>query len=263
LRHSTSDHPTSDQEVVGMTDRERQVTRTFVALADTLVDDYDVADLLHTLVRRCVELLDVAAAGLMLVDERGSLQVLASSTEQARLLELFQLGIDEGPCVDCFGGGAAVLVADVAEQAARWPRFAAEAARQGFASVHALPMRLRKQTIGALNLFGARPGELGEDDVSLAQGLADTATIGILQERAIRHGETMSEQLQTALNSRVTIEQAKGVLAVTGRLTMDDAFTALRGYARGNNLLLSDVARALAERALDPTVVLARRTRTP
>jgi GAF domain-containing protein len=244
--------------MVAMADRERQVTRTFVALADTLVDDYDVADLLHTLVRRCVELLDVAAAGLTLVDERGSLQVLASSTEQARLLELFQLSIDEGPCVECFATRAPVLVADVAAEATRWPRFAAEASRQGFASVHALPMRLRKQIVGALNLFGARSGELGPDDVHLAQGLADTATIGILQERAIRHGETMSEQLQTALNSRVTIEQAKGVLAVTGRLSMDDAFTALRGYARSHNLLLGEVARGLAERQLDPALVLAR-----
>lgn len=241
-----------------MADRERQVTRAFVALADTLVDDYDVADLLHTLVQQCVELLDVAAAGLTLADERGSLQVLASSTEQARLLELFQLSIDEGPCVECFTTSAPVLVADIAAQALRWPRFATEAARDGFASVHALPLRLRKQTIGALNLFGGAPGELSADDVRLAQGLADTATIGILQERAIRRGETLSEQLQTALNSRVIIEQAKGVLAATGKLTMDSAFTALRGYARRNNLRLSDVARALADRELDPTPVLAR-----
>ncbi|SED63348.1 GAF domain-containing protein [Amycolatopsis tolypomycina] len=246
-----------------MADRERQVTRTFVALADTLVDNFDVADLLHTLVRRCVELLDVAAAGLTLADERGSLQVLASSTEQARLLELFQLGIDEGPCVECFSSRAPVLVADITAEGARWPRFAAEAARQGFASVHSMPMRLRKQTIGALNLFGTLPGELGADDIDLAQGLADTATIGILQERAIRHEEMMSEQLQTALNSRVTIEQAKGVLAVTGQLGMDDAFVALRSYARSHNVLLGEVARGLAERTLDPAVVLAPRRRNP
>ena len=243
-----------------MVDRERQVTRAFVTLADTLVDDYDVADLLHTLVQQCVQLLDIAAAGLTLADERGSLQVLASSTEQARLLELFQLSIDEGPCVDCFTGKAPVFVADIAAQARRWPRFATEAARDGFASVHALPMRLRKQTIGALNLFGTASGELSADDIELAQGLADTATIGILQERAIRRGETLSEQLQTALNSRVIIEQAKGVLAVTGRLNMDDAFTALRGYARSHNLRLSDVARSLADRELDPVVVLSRST---
>ncbi|MFI5592166.1 GAF and ANTAR domain-containing protein [Amycolatopsis sp. NPDC051758] len=240
-----------------MSDRERQVTRAFVALADTLVDDYDVADLLHTLVQQCVELLDVAAAGLTLADERGGLQVLASSTEQARLLELFQLDIDEGPCVECFTSSTPVLVADIAEQAARWPRFAAEAARDGFASVHAVPMRLRRQTIGALNLFGLRPGKLSADDVALAQGLADTATIGILHERAVRQAEILSEQLQTALNSRVIIEQAKGVLAAAGRLRMDAAFTALRAYSRRNNQRLSEVARALAERELAPGVVLA------
>ena len=239
-----------------MADRERQVIRAFVAMADTLVDDYDIADLLHTLVKQCVDLLDVAAAGLALADERGSLQVLASSTEQARVLELFQLNIDEGPCVDCYTGSEPVLVADIAAQSERWPRFVAEAARDGFASVHALPLRLRKQTIGSLNLFGQAKGELSADDLLLAQGLADTATIGILQERAIRRGETLSEQLQTALNSRVIIEQAKGVLAVTGGLSMDDAFTALRRHARSNNLRLSDVARALADRQLDAAAVL-------
>jgi GAF domain-containing protein len=243
--------------MVGMADRERQVTQAFVALADTLVDDYDVADLLHTLVQQCVQLLDVAAAGLTLADERGGLQVLASSTEQARLLELFQLDIDEGPCVECFTSSRPVLVADIAAQAARWPRFAAEAARNGFASVHAVPLRLRRQTIGALNLFGLRPGNLSDDDVALAQGLADTATIGILHERAVRQGEILSEQLQTALNSRVIIEQAKGVLAAAGRLRMDAAFTALRAYSRRNNRRLSDVARELAERELAPAVVLA------
>jgi GAF domain-containing protein len=240
-----------------MPDRERKVIRAFVALADTLVDDYDVADLLHTMARECVELLDIEAAGLTLADERGGLHVLASSTEQARLLELFQLDIDEGPCVDCFTGSAPVLVADIAAQSARWPRFAEEAAREGFASVHALPLRLRKQTIGTLNLFGPRPGELSADDVALAQGMADTATIGILHERALREGELLSEQLQTALNSRVIIEQAKGVLAISGQLGMDAAFAALRGYARRTHRRLSDVARALADRDLDPRVVLA------
>lgn len=230
-----------------MPDRERQVTRAFVALADTLVDDYDVADLLHTLVVQCVELLDVAAAGLTLADERGGLQVLASSTEQARLLELFQLDIDEGPCVECFTTSTPVLVADIAAQAARWPRFAAEAAKDGFASVHAVPMRLRRQTIGALNLFGHSPGELSADDVALAQGLADTATIGILHERAFRQGELLSEQLQTALNSRVIIEQAKGVLAERRRLDMEQSFALLRTTARSTNRRLSELARDVVE----------------
>ncbi|MCU1685249.1 MAG: transcriptional regulator [Amycolatopsis sp.] len=240
-----------------MVARERQVTHAFVALADTLVDDYDVADLLHTLVQQCVELLDVAAAGLTLGDQRGSLQVLASSTEQTRLLELFQLDTDEGPCVECFTTGTPVLVADIAAQAERWPRFADKAADHGFVSVHALPMRLRKQTIGALNLFGHKTGELSDDDLRLAQALADTATIGILQERAIRSRDTLAEQLQIALNSRVIIEQAKGVLAEHGRIDMNEAFVALRSYARSTNARLSDVARELVERALNAATVLA------
>ncbi|GAA1957231.1 GAF and ANTAR domain-containing protein [Amycolatopsis minnesotensis] len=245
-----------------MVERERRLIKAFVGLADTLVDDYDVADLLHTMVEQCVDLLDVAAAGLTLSDERGNLLVLASSTEQARLLELFQLDTDEGPCVDCVTTGVPVLVADIAAEAHRWPRFAEEAARDGFASVHALPLRLRKQTIGALNLFGHTAGELSGDDLDVGQALADTATVGILQERAIRRAETLSEQLQTALNSRVIIEQAKGVLSAQGDIGMDDAFQVLRGYSRGNRLRLSEVARALVERELDPAVALAFTTAT-
>ncbi|WIX85214.1 GAF and ANTAR domain-containing protein [Amycolatopsis sp. DG1A-15b] len=245
-----------------MAGRERQLTRTFVALADTLAEDFDVVGFLRVLVLNCVELLDVDAAGLLFFGERGSAQVPAFSTERAGVLELFQLGAGEGPWVECLAGRAPVPVADIAAESARWPRFAAEAARQGYASAHTVPLRLRTRIIGALDLFGARPGALGTDDAELAQGLADAATIGVLHERAVRHGKATSEQLRTALNSRVVIEQAKGVLAVTGRLAMDDAFTALRGYARGHNLLLRDVARGLAERELDPALVLARRDHT-
>ncbi|HWD04416.1 MAG TPA: GAF and ANTAR domain-containing protein [Amycolatopsis sp.] len=245
-----------------MTERERQVIAAFVTLADTLVDDYDVADLLHAMVEQCVGLLGVTAAGLTLADEGGELRVLASSTEQARLLEVFQLDTHEGPCADCFTGRAPVLVSDIARDT-RWPRFAAAAARSGFASVHALPLRLRKQTIGALSLYGDRPGHLPADDVALAQGLADTATIGILHERAIRHEETLSEQLQNALDSRVVIEQAKGILAATGGIGMDRAFQALRDCSRSSQRRLGDIARALADRRLDPGVVLSAMARKP
>ncbi|MGI8648388.1 MAG: transcriptional regulator [Acidimicrobiales bacterium] len=237
--------------------REGRVAQAFVELADTLVDDYDVADLLHTLAEQCVRLLDAAAAGLLLADQRGSLQVLASSSEGARLLELFQLQTEEGPCVECFHTQAPVLVADIAAQSHRWPQFAAAASREGFVSVHALPLRLRTQTIGALNLFGRERGALSEEDLRLGQALADTATIGILQERAIHHREILVEQLQTALNSRVIIEQAKGVLATVGNLDMGAAFIVLRTYARNHSARLSEVARDLVERDLDATTVLA------
>ncbi|MEV4603067.1 GAF and ANTAR domain-containing protein [Amycolatopsis sp. NPDC049253] len=243
-------------EVADVGDRERLMINAFVSMADTLVDEYDVTELLHTLAQRCVELLGVGAAGLTLADERGNLEVRASSTEQDALRELLKLGVDEGPGVDCFRSGVAVHAVPIGAYTPRWPRFAAAAQRAGFASVHALPLRLRGLTIGTLKLFGR--ANVPAEDVELAQGLADTATIGILQERAIRRGEVLSGQLQSALNSRVVIEQAKGVLSVSGRLSMADAFTALRRYSRSNNARLSEVARSLAERELDPAVVLTR-----
>jgi transcriptional regulator with GAF, ATPase, and Fis domain len=237
--------------------REPHLVEAFVQMADTLVDDYDVVELLHQLVEHCLRLLPAGAAGIMLSDQRGNLQVLASSTEQTRLLELFQLQNNEGPCLDCVRTHEPVFAGDLSEELARWPRFAPQALRDGFASVHAVPLRLRRDTIGALNLFGHATGLLGEQDLKVARALADIATIGILQERAIRRGEVLTEQLQTALNSRVAIEQAKGALAQAGDLDMDQAFTVLRSYARTNNIRLSEVAHQIVTGHLRPHVVLA------
>ena len=236
--------------------RESRMVGAFVEMADTLVDDYDVTDVLHRLVEHCVELLDAAAAGLLLTDQRGNLQLLASSAEEARLLELFQLQANEGPCLDAFRTGVPVLVDDLAGARRRWPSFTSQARQQGFASVHAMPLRLRNEVIGALNLFGRRPTPLSPADLRVAQALADTATIGILQERAIHRGEVLTEQLQTALNSRITIEQAKGVLFHAGGLSMDQTFDVLRTYCRDHSLRLSDIARQLATATLTPQVVL-------
>jgi transcriptional regulator with GAF, ATPase, and Fis domain len=235
--------------------RETRLLAAFVEMADTLVDDYDIADVLHQLVWHCAELLDAVAAGLMLADQRGNLQVLAASTEQTRLLELFQLQTNEGPCLDCFHTGEPIAVPDVSLATQRWPRFASEALREGFRSVHAVPMRLRRQTIGALNFFGRRPGPLGEQDLRVARALADTATIGILQERAIRRSEVLTEQLQTALNNRITIEQAKGLLAHATGLEMDQAFEALRAHARSTSTRLSEIAHQLVTGTLRPSQI--------
>ena len=226
---------------------ERQLAEAFVELADTLVDDFDVVDFLHQVTVRCADVLGVSAAGVLLTDQRGALRVVAASTEQTRLLELLQLQTDEGPCPECFHTGRAIGVADLTAVASRWPGFTAAAREVGFASVHALPMRLRTDIIGTLNLFHTRPGALDEDTVRLAQALADVATIGILQARAIRHRETLAEQLQTALNSRVVIEQAKGVIAERRQLGMDESFTLLRSTARSSSRRLSDLARAVVE----------------
>jgi transcriptional regulator with GAF, ATPase, and Fis domain len=229
--------------------RNLDVGPVFVELADTLVTDFDVVEFLHTLARRCVELLEVNAAGLILADQRGKLRVAASSSEAVRLLELFELQNDEGPCLDCYRTGNAIINTDAASAASRWPRFTAESQAAGFHSVHALPLRLRLDVIGALNLFRSAPGLLGTEEIELGQALADIATIGLLQARAIREREILAEQLQAALNSRIVIEQAKGVLAAAGNLAMDEAFELMRGHARRSGRRLHEVARGVIEGA--------------
>jgi GAF domain-containing protein len=216
---------------------------TFVDLADTMVADFDVIDFLHLLTDRTVLLLAASAAGVVLADPRGELRVAAASSEEAGLVELFQLQNDQGPCLDCFRTGRPVSAADLTGPDQRWPRFAQAAARAGFRTVEALPMRLRDQVIGALNLFGAEPGRFETADLRIAQALADVATIGLVHERNVRRSETVAEQLQAALNSRVMIEQAKGKLAERYGINMDRAFTMLRDYARNTNQHLTDVAR--------------------
>jgi transcriptional regulator with GAF, ATPase, and Fis domain len=220
---------------------------TFVELTDTMVAGFDVIDFLHVLTDRSVLLLDVSAAGLLLADPRGELRVVAASNEAARLLELFQLQNDQGPCLDCYRSGQPVQVPDLGAEAARWPRFAPTALQAGFAAVQALPMRLREQVIGALNLFRAVPGEFDPADVRVGQALADVATISLLHERSMRHSDLLNEQLQTALNSRVLIEQAKGKLAERLGVDMDQAFNLLREFARARNLRLSDLAQAFID----------------
>ncbi len=225
---------------------EIKLADVFVEMADTLVDDFDVIDFLHVMTERCVQLLGVSAAGLLLTDGQDTLQVVAASSERTRLLELFQLQTNQGPCVDCFRTGQPVSVADL-PFAGRWPQFTAAAAEVGFASVHAIPMRLRAEVIGALNLFGTKPGALDADKLRIGQALADVATIGLLQQRAIRRRDAITEQLQTALNSRVLIEQAKGVLAERLHMDVADAFTLLRTAARSHNRRLSELAQAIVD----------------
>src|SRR6266699_1835101 len=223
------------------------LSETFVELTDTMVAGFDVIDFLHVLTDRSVQLLDVSAAGLLLADPRGELRVVAASSEAVRMLELFQLQNDQGPCLDCFRAGRPVAAADLSAEAQRWPRFAAAAQQAGFAAVQALPMRLRDQVIGALNLFRAVPGAFDPADIRIGQALADVATISLLHERSMRHSDTLTEQLQTALNSRVIIEQAKGKLAERLGVGMDQAFSVLRDRARGSNRRLSDLARAFID----------------
>jgi transcriptional regulator with GAF, ATPase, and Fis domain len=222
---------------------------TFVDLADTMVADFDVIDFLHLLADRSVALLAASAAGVVLADPRGQLRVAAASSQSARLMELFQIQNDEGPCLDCFKTGQPVTAADLAGPGQPWPQFAAAATQAGFLAVEALPMRLRDEVIGALNLFRAAPEPLSSSDLRVGQALADIATIGLLQERNVRRSETLAEQLQGALNSRVVIEQAKGKLAERLGTDMDRSFEILRDYARNSNQRLTDVARSFVDSA--------------
>jgi GAF domain-containing protein len=230
--------------------REAILARTFVELADTLVADFDVVELLTLLADRCVEVLGVSAAGLMLVAPDGDLRVMASSSEAMRLLELFELQARQGPCLDCFRTGDQIVNQDLSVANGRWPRFSAEARAAGFGSVHALPLRLRGTVIGALNLFHTQPGQMRPDDLEIAQALADVATIAILQHRATVEAQLVNEQLNHALNSRIVIEQAKGMLAERAGLSMEQAFATLRHHARSNNHRLADVARDLIDGTL-------------
>jgi len=236
--------------MVDMT-REQRLSAGFVAVADTLVADFDLIDKMQTLVEVCVDVLDVEAGGLLLADAQGELRLLAASSERTDFIEVLQLNAGVGPCIDSFHSGEALAVDDIAASGDQWPQFRDAALALGFRSVYAAPMRLRGQLLGALNLFGAEPRALNAPDAAVAQALADVATIGILQERSIRETGIVKTQLQGALDSRVVIEQAKGVLSASGDMDLDEAFALLRGHARGNNLSLHAVAADVAAHRLD------------
>jgi hypothetical protein len=235
--------------------QQARLAEVFVVLADTLVADFDVAGLLDLLVRTCVDELGATAAGLLLRDHRGVPRVAASSSEATVLLDAFQLQADEGPCLDAFHKREPVS-ADLTAGASSWPAFALFAASHGISRVDALPMRLRDQSVGTLNLFHEDP--LKKIDLRVVQALADVATIGILHQEGAHADDVVIRQLQAALNSRILIEQAKGVLAATGHIDMDTAFQHLRRYSRDHNAKLSVLAGQIAAGALDPLVVLGR-----
>lgn len=246
-----------------MTSREELLAATFVDLADTLVADFDVIEFLHTLATRSVDLLNADAAGIMLADPDGGLHVMASSAESARLLELYELQNNEGPCLDCFRSGRPVARDDLPAMRSSWPAFTAQLQLLGFRSAQAVPMRLRDETIGALNLFRLEPGRLSDADLGIGQAMADVATVGLIQERSIAASELLATQLQTALTSRVRIEQAKGMLAERAGLPMDQAFSLMRDYARGRGHRLSDVAARIVDGSIDDNLLRQRSRKGP
>ena len=240
------------------TGRDQRLADVFVSLADTLVADFDVLDFLGLLTERAVELLAVDAAGVTLSDQRGGWRPAAGSSERADLVEVFAAQTRQGPCLDCVRTGAVVTSADLTADTLRWPLFAPAAVDAGFRAAAAVPMRLRNETIGALTLLHTAPVAVDDVSIALGQALADIATIGILQQRAVHREEIVSEQLQAALHHRTVVEQAKGVLAEAGGLDMQQAYTRLRAHAHTHHLRLSDVARDLATGTLEVSEVLVR-----
>ena len=239
------------------TPRETRVLDAVVTLVDSLLDDFDVVDLLTELTERCAELLDVESAGLLLADPLEQLVLLAATSEVTRDLELFQLQADEGPCVDCYFTGRPVSVADLNAEASRWPRFVPAAIEAGFSSVHAVPMRAAGRVMGALGLFGTQSGELNEADLLVGQTLAHIASVAILQEHP-HTASTVMPQLRSALTSRVVVEQAKGFLRETLDISVEEAFQLLRSYARTHGDHLTDVARRImTDRQARPTLLAA------
>ncbi|MGW1712454.1 ANTAR domain-containing protein [Streptomyces sp. NPDC002156] len=242
--------------MIGMA-RERRLAEIFVEVADSLVEDFDVIDLLHRLSARCVELLDVSAAGILLADAHGELQIIAASDEHTRLLELFALQHDQGPCVECYRTGTARTNIDLTrpQTTASWPNFAPRARETGYSITHAIPLRLRSRVVGALNLFQTAPHHLGDDDIALAQALADVSTIAILQQRTLEQSHVENGQLEAALISRVLVEQVKGVLAERWDTSVDDAFETFRSYARARHLRLSDLATQIISGGFDTSAI--------
>ena len=230
--------------------------RSFVKLADALVSDFDVVEMLDRLVRSCVDLLDVDAAGILLLNQDQTLEVAASTNGAARYMEIFQVQCQSGPCVEVVRTGRPIVVTERAEIERRWPVFGRAVARVGYSAVHALPMRVRDETIGALNLFSTTAPGLDELDTEVTQGLADAATIGIMQQRSITRATLLADQLQLALNTRTSVEQAKGIVAEYGGVDVSTAFDAIRKFARSHRANLSSVAEQIVARTIDPRNVI-------
>ncbi|HYO38480.1 MAG TPA: GAF and ANTAR domain-containing protein [Nocardioidaceae bacterium] len=229
-----------------------RLVEIFVEVADTLVDEFDLVEFMQVITLKATEVAGATAVGLMLADPHGRLQLLAASDERAEVFELFRVQRDEGPCQDCFRTGVAVVASDLAQEENRWPAFALQATAAGFRSVHAFPLRLRRDVIGALGVFSNATGDLDAEDARVVQVLADVATIGLMQERALQRGTQLTEQLEAALNSRVVIQQARGVLAQLHGITPEEAFVLLQSYARMRRFKLVDVAQTVVA---DPQAV--------
>jgi hypothetical protein len=233
-----------------------RLAEVFVEVADTRDEEFDLGAYLKLVTVRAAEVAASDAAGVLLADHQDQLRFVAGSDEATTMLELFQVQHEEGPCLDCYRAGEPVVNTNLAEATDRWPRFAPFAVAAGYQSVHAVPLRRPDDvTVGAMSLLDTTASRLEGDDIQIVQALAAVATIRLLQERTIHGAQVLTDQLQTALKSRIAIEQAKGAVAQVLGISVDDAFTLMRGYARHHHQRLSDLAQALVDRPADITLL--------
>jgi len=231
--------------------REKDLLDVFVLLADSLRTGHDIIDTMDILVQSSTTFTSAVEAGLMLADAGGTLHVVASTSERVAEVEEAQLGLHEGPCLVSFRTALPVEVPDIAASRSRWPDFAAVAESRGFLAAHAVPLRHRTTTLGGINLFGDRLGALSDRDATLVEAMAQMATISVIQHQIAAKQATVNDQLQNALESRMLIEQAKGVLSQLHTVQVDDAFRMMRTYARSTGTKLRDVAENVVRRRLE------------
>ncbi|MGW7412317.1 GAF and ANTAR domain-containing protein [Streptomyces sp. NPDC054863] len=247
-----------------MISREQHIAKAFVSLADSFAEDVDPTVLLDRLAAHCVALTSTDAAGIMMIDARGSLRTMAVSDSRAALLELFQMQSGQGPCIDAWHEQHRLDVPDLATQESRWPDFVPLARELGFRGAYALPMKVNGQGVGALNLLREDPGTLTDTELALAQALADVACVAVVRWQAdpARPHDVLT-QVQAAVSVKATIETAKGLLAAAGGIGVQEADAALHRYSRLHGMSPSDAAQQLVRRTLDPCEVMAARTASP
>lgn len=233
--------------------REARIIDTLVELADILVTPFEPDDLLYRLVDSCLEVLDAQAAGVLLRDQSGELRAVTATSRDVKELEVFEVALSEGPSYEAFRSGEQVAVDDLANHGHEWPNITSAAQRQGFAACYGFPLRWHDDTVGALNVFlTAAQAPMSMSDQRAGRGLADIATIALLQGQRSSEADARTEQLQQALDNRVLIEQAKGLLGERHGLGAREAFERLRRYCRGHNLSLHQAAQEILEGRLDP-----------
>ncbi|MEU9474489.1 GAF and ANTAR domain-containing protein [Streptomyces sp. NPDC048191] len=237
--------------------RERQLAQAFVALSDTYAAEFDPLHLFHRLVHSCRELLDADAAAVMIGDARGSLKTMATTDDHAAFIELLQVQTGQGPCMDCYRTAQAVAVPDSTAEYERWPKLVTAMLEAGYGSLNAVPMRLHDRPLGTLTLLRSHAGGLPEDDVLLAQALADSATLALMHwSTEPARSDDVITRVQSVISAKATLEIAKGMIAQQAGTTLPEAARLLSGYASHHRLRLTETAHALVTRALEPAAVV-------